>query len=154
LPELDVRMIVRDRDPLVMDMHSLEFPWMADATLVQRLTRSDWRPNLLVLCRDLEPGAVVAPLMAAGRRPFHVCRLPGALTLPEVRSGTLFLVNVGALMLGQQMKLYDWLEGCGSELQVVSITRQSLYPLIEEGRFMEALYYRLNVVCLDAGASF
>jgi transcriptional regulator of aromatic amino acid metabolism len=147
-------MIVHGRDPLVIDMHPLEFSWMADATLVQRLTRSEWRPNLLVLCRGLEPGAVVAPLMAAGRRPFHVCRLPGALALPEIRSGTLFLVNLAGLTLGQQMKLYDWIDGGSRDLQVVSIARQSLYPLVEEGRFMEALYYRLNVVCLEAGAPF
>jgi transcriptional regulator of aromatic amino acid metabolism len=119
--------------------------------LVQRLTGSEWRPNLLVLCRDLEPEAVVAPLMAAGRQPFHVCRLPGFLAFPEIRRGTLFLVNLAALTLGQQMKLYDWMDDGGRECQVVSIARQSLYPLVEEGRFMEALYYRLNVVCLDAG---
>lgn len=147
-------MMVRGRDLLVTDMHSLEFPWMADATLVQRLTHSEWRPNLLVLSRDLEPDAVVAPLMASGRRPYHVCRLPGALAFPEVRGGTLFLVNLAALTLGQQMRLYDWIDDDGREFQVVSIARESLYPLVEEGRFMEALYYRLNVVCLDAGQPF
>jgi DNA-binding NtrC family response regulator len=142
-------MMVQGRDLLVNDMHSLEFSWMADATLVQRLTRSDWRPNLLVMCRELEVDAVVTPLMATARRPFHVCRLPGALTFPELHGGTLFLVNLAALTLGQQMKLYDWLDDSGRELQVVSLIRESLYPLVEEGRFMEALYYRLNVVCLD-----
>jgi len=147
-------MILQCREPLVTDMHSLEHPWMADAMLVQRLTRSEWRPNLLVLCRHLDPGAVVTPLMASGRRPFHVCQLPGALTFPDVPGGTLFLVNVTALALGQQMRLCDWLEGAGRGFQVVSIARESLYPLIEQGRFMEALYYRLNVVCLDAGQSF
>jgi transcriptional regulator of aromatic amino acid metabolism len=154
LPELDVRMIVRRREPLVTDMHSLEYPWMADAMLVQRLTRSEWRPNLLVLCRHLEPERVVAPLMASAERPCHVCHLPGALTFPEVPGGTLFLVNLGALTLGQQMRLCDWMGDGGRGFQVVSIARESLYPLVEEGRFLEALYYRLNVVSLDAGQSF
>ena len=139
-------MNVQCREPLVTDMHSLEFPWMAGAKLVQR------RPNLMVLCHDYEPAAVLVPLMASCQEPVRVCRLPGALMLPEDPRGTLVLVDAGALMLGQQMKLYDWLEGAGRECQVVSIARESLYPLIEEGRFMEALYYRLNVVRLGAGA--
>jgi len=141
-------MNVQCREPLVTDMHSLEFPWMTDAMLVQR------RPNLLVLCPDREADRVLAPLAASCRLPAQVCRLPGALVLPEDPRGTLVLVDVGALLLGQQMKLYDWLEGAGRQCQVVSIARESLYPLIEEGRFMEALYYRLNVVCLDAGQPF
>ena len=139
-------MNVQCRQPLVTDMPSLEFPWMADPMLVQR------RPNLLVLCHDRAPDAVLAPLMGSWRQPVRVCRLPGALMLPEDPRGTLFLVDVGALMLGQQMKLYDWLEGPGRECQVVSIAREPLYPLVEDGRFMEALYYRLNVVKLGAGA--
>lgn len=137
-------MNVQCRAPLVTDMHSLRFPWMTDALFVQQ------RPNLLVLSRGRELEGVLAPLKASCRRTFTVCRLPGALTLPPGRQGTLFLVNVGALLLDQQMKLYDWLEGAGQECQVVSIASDSLYPLIQEGRFMEGLYYRLNVVCLDA----
>jgi Sigma-54 interaction domain len=140
-------MNVRCRELLVTDMHPLEFPWTADAAKLQR------RPNLLVLCRNREPEEVLAPLKVSARRPFTICRLPGALALPQDARGTLCLMDVGALMLGQQMKLYDWLEGAGRECQVVSIAREPLYPLIEDGRFMEALYYRLNVVCLDAGAS-
>jgi hypothetical protein len=129
-------------------MHSLEFPWMAEAMLVQR------RPNLLILCRDRELDGVLAPLSASCRPPVHACRLPGPLTLPADPQGTLFLIDVGALLLGQQMKLYDWLAGAGRDCQVVSIAREPLYPRIEEGQFMEALYYRLNVVSLDAGARF
>jgi hypothetical protein len=121
---------------------------MAETAPLQR------RPNLLVLCRDREPEDVLAPLKASSRRPFTICRLPGALTLPQDPHGTLCLMDVGALMLGQQMKLYDWLEGAGRECQVVSIAREPLYPLIDDGRFMEALYYRLNVVCVDAGGSY
>jgi transcriptional regulator of aromatic amino acid metabolism len=141
-------MNVQCREPLVTDMHSLEFPWMAAAMLGRR------RSNLLVLCRDGEPDGMLAPMMAFCRRPVQVCRLPGALTLPDDPNGTLVLMDVGALLLGQQMKLYDWLEGAGRECQVVSIARESVYPLVEEGRFMEALYYRLNVVSLGAGQPF
>src|SRR3954451_13585980 len=115
-------MNVQCREPLVTDMHSLEFPWIADAMLARR------RPNLLILCGDRELDGMVAPLTASCRRPTHICRLPGALMLPDDPNGTLFLVDVGALLLGQQMKLYDWLEGPGRDCQVVSIARESLYP--------------------------
>jgi hypothetical protein len=138
-------MNVQCREPRVTDMHSLELPWTADAMLVQRPL------NLLVHCRDREPDGVLVAMMGSCRSRVQVCRLPGALTLPDDPNGTLFLMDVGALLLGQQMKLYDWLEGAGRECQVVSIAREPLYGLVEEGRFMEALYYRLNVVCLGTG---
>jgi transcriptional regulator of aromatic amino acid metabolism len=54
------------------------------------------------------------------------------------------------MSLGQQVALYDWLtDGC-EHLQVVSISSVPLLPLVEEGRFLEGLFYRLNVIHLDA----
>jgi hypothetical protein len=147
---MDVRMILLCSEPLVTDMHSLEYPWMADVHLVQRLTRSEWRPNLLVLSHDVDQEAVARSLQAFCRPPFHICRPPAALPLPQDRRGTLFILNAGAMPLSQQMALYDWLDGGTPQVQVVSITRTSLYPLVEQGEFMEALFYRLNVVCVDA----
>ena len=39
--------------------------------------------------------------------------------------------------------------GHGS-VQIVSITSQPIWPLVEAGRFLEGLFYRLNVVTLEA----
>jgi DNA-binding NtrC family response regulator len=35
-------------------------------------------------------------------------------------------------------------------VQIVSITSEPLWPLVEQGRFLEGLFYRLNVVTLEA----
>jgi transcriptional regulator of acetoin/glycerol metabolism len=52
--------------------------------------------------------------------------------------------------MDQQLRLYDWLNDGWENLQVVSISSASLRPLVDEGRFLEGLLYRLNVVHLEA----
>ena len=78
--------------------------------------------------------------------------LPGRLHLPAIRRGTVLLQNVDALSLAQQIVLNDWIaEGCG-EAQIVSIATTPLWRLVQNGDFLEGLFYRLNVVRLDATA--
>jgi DNA-binding NtrC family response regulator len=36
------------------------------------------------------------------------------------------------------------------EVQIVSVTSAPLRPLVEDGEFLEGLFLRLNVVCLEA----
>jgi DNA-binding NtrC family response regulator len=38
-------------------------------------------------------------------------------------------------------------------VQVVSVTSKAIWPLVEQGCFLEGLFYRLNVVTLEAGAT-
>ena len=48
--------------------------------------------------------------------------------------------------------LNDWIaEGCG-DAQIVSIATTPLWPLVQNGDFLEGLFYRLNVVRLEATA--
>ena len=49
------------------------------------------------------------------------------------------------------MTFYDWLDRFGESVQVVSLTSVPLWPLVKAGRFLEGLFYRLNVVSLTAG---
>jgi DNA-binding NtrC family response regulator len=75
------------------------------------------------------------------------------LQLPEDRRGTLFLVDPAAMTIDQQVRLFDWMQGGTEDIQIVSIATGSLYDRVLDGQFLEALYYRLNVVCLDANHS-
>ena len=50
----------------------------------------------------------------------------------------------------QQIELHDWLNVSRGAVQVVTVTSQPIWPLVEEGRFLEGLFYRLNVVTLEA----
>jgi hypothetical protein len=135
---------------MVMTMHSTDFIWGPNAPLIQWLTSRGFRPNLLVTGRDVEIEAITKPLMAWCARPFHVCALPGALRLPGGSKGTLFLEGVAELTLRQQIDLNDWISAGRGDVQIVSITSVPLWPLVEDGRFLEGLFFRLNVVCLEA----
>jgi hypothetical protein len=135
---------------MVITMHSTDFVGVSDLVLLQWLTLGDFRPNLLVTCRDVEIAAITKHLMSFGAPPFHVCTLPGALRLPSAARGTLFLEGVAALTLRQQIVLNDWISAGRGELQIVSMTSAPLWPLVEDGEFLEGLFFRLNVVCLEA----
>ncbi len=78
----------------------------------------------------------------------------------SAHEGTLFLDEIGDMPLEFQAKLLRVLEdgevrpvGSSSafpvDVRVVSATHQNLEQAIEEGRFREDLYYRLNVVMLE-----
>jgi len=71
---------------------------------------------------------------------------------PAGRVGTLILQEVGSLPLQDQGRLYEWLNQSASRTQVVSTTSISLLHHLEDGRFMDWLYYRLNIMCLDVNA--
>jgi len=74
----------------------------------------------------------------------------------EADRGTLFLDDIGELPLPAQAKLLRVLrdgqiEGFGEkppvkvDVRLISATNQNLINLVQEGRFREDLYYRLNV---------
>jgi transcriptional regulator of acetoin/glycerol metabolism len=48
------------------------------------------------------------------------------------------------------MTLFDWITLAQGRMQVVSIATTRIYGLVKKGRFLEALFYRLNVVQLEA----
>jgi hypothetical protein len=72
------------------------------------------------------------------------------LVLPPVEgTRTLILQDVGALSDADQRRLLDWLDRAGGRTQVVSTTPAPLLPRVQAGAFIERLYYRLNIVCID-----
>jgi two-component system response regulator HydG len=78
----------------------------------------------------------------------------------EASGGTLFLDEIGEMPLGMQAKLLRALEertvrpvGGTSEMafdaRIVAATNKDIESLVENGRFREDLYYRINVVHVD-----
>ena len=124
----------------------------SDYSLLQSFTHSGRRPNLLVVCPGSPASAVTPSLVPWCAAPLHRRSLPGALRLPAERPGTLLLERVDALTLSQQIELDDWLTADPGLTQLVSITEVQLERLVEEGRFLESLFYRLNVVRIEARA--
>jgi DNA-binding NtrC family response regulator len=81
----------------------------------------------------------------------------------EAHGGTLFLDEVGELTLGLQVKLLRALQekkirpvGGNREfdvdVRVITATNKDLKKLIEDGRFREDLYFRINVIHLHVPA--
>jgi hypothetical protein len=109
-------------------------------------------PNLLLIGDD-------AALEGAFRRIQPYLRTVIAPFVPDIASsvpatafGTLVVKDVRHLAGGQQAALTA-LIGAVPDIQVVSMARAPVYPLIEAGGFLEDLYYRLNAVTLDLKAS-
>jgi DNA-binding NtrC family response regulator len=74
--------------------------------------------------------------------------------------GTVFLDEVGEILLAAQVKLLRFLEdrkfervggteSISVDIRIVSATNQNLEERVREGRFREDLYFRLNVVRID-----
>ncbi|MGH9370544.1 MAG: hypothetical protein ACRD15_03320 [Vicinamibacterales bacterium] len=68
---------------------------------------------------------------------------------PAERAGTMVLHEIGALDLQDQIRLLEWTGLSMGRTQVVSTTAAPLLPRVEAGAFIDTLYYRLNMVCVD-----
>ena len=71
---------------------------------------------------------------------------------PPALIGTMIFQDVGAMPMDDQHRLLDWLTGASGRTQVISTTPQCLLPLVEAESFSPDLYYRLNIVRIDATA--
>jgi hypothetical protein len=129
--------------PVVHAFRSVSF---CEGGWVDSLTSGTPRPNLLVLCSGVGLQPVVARLTKLGRPPFEVCQAPGRLRLPRQPVSTLLTHDVAALTLRQQIDFSDWISARGRDTQVISVTSTPLFSLVEDGRFLESLFHRLNVV--------
>jgi len=76
--------------------------------------------------------------------------MPGWLDVPSDPSGTLLLTRVEEMTLDQQISLFDWMTVTRQRTQIVSIATMRLDQLVRAGRFLEGLFYRINVLQLDA----
>ncbi|HKT80551.1 MAG TPA: sigma 54-interacting transcriptional regulator [Vicinamibacterales bacterium] len=134
----------------MMTLHSRDFVALSEAALLKALDAENRRPNLMVLCKEVEISAVVKQVLRYCAPPYHFTVMPGRLDLPRQKRGTLLVTDIAAMTLGQQIALYDFLsDGCRN-IQVVSLTSTPLAPLVQAGQFLEGLFYRLNVINLDA----
>ena len=49
----------------------------------------------------------------------------------------------------EQQRLYEWLDAQGGRVRVITTSHEPLYPMVVARTFLEPLYYRLNIVCVD-----
>ena len=126
---------------------------LSEMQLLRSLTGQGRRPNMLVVCPDADVRAVFEQVRGVLGLPFSVCLLPGPLDLAASGRAPLFIHDIAALTPSQQISLYDWLSARGSEVQVVSMTASPLLPLVQAGKFLEGLFYRLNTISTVAASA-
>jgi hypothetical protein len=126
---------------------------LSDMALLRSLTGLGRRPNLLIVCPERDVPSASDWIRDLLGPPFSLCVLPGPLDLPASGRTTLFLHDIAALTLSQQVTLHDWLSTRGREVQVVSMTGAQMLPLVETGRFLKGLFYRLNTISMVAGSA-
>src|SRR5947208_16173395 len=130
-------------------VHAPDFVSLAEMPFLRSLTTQKRRPNLLVACAEPSVDAAIAQLQTVCAPPTQVCELPGTLELPARARGTILLHDVSALTLRQQLQLFDWMT-IRPDVQIVSITQAPLLTFVQDGLFLEGLFYRLNTVCILA----
>jgi Sigma-54 interaction domain len=108
------------------------------------------RPNVLVTGSNDLISSVLNALTPHLHRPICDWTPDGSLPAAD-DSPTLLIRNVGALPMPQQCGLLAWLaDRVPGSVQIVSTSSLELLRLVHDGAFLEALYYRLNVIRMDA----
>jgi hypothetical protein len=106
-----------------------------------------WHPNVVVVGTSQTTEAVLAALTPYLKAP--VRHPEQSRSLPTVPQGSLILRALETFDGQEQRHLLHWLDGTGADTQVISLTSVPLYPRVEQGAFLGALYYRLNIVHLE-----
>jgi transcriptional regulator of acetoin/glycerol metabolism len=120
----------------VTNLLGSEFPWSSHS-------------NLLVNCAAGELNRILGDLLECCGPDVRACSLPGPLDLPSGHAGTLLLTRIEEMSAEQQVALFDWMTKVHSTTRVVSVATTRLDRLVRQGRFLEDLFYRLNVVQMD-----
>jgi transcriptional regulator of aromatic amino acid metabolism len=132
------------------DLFAAEFPWCVEPLLLRSATLGGIRPNFLVNCTSSELESVTGELLKWCGPSVRLCSMPGWLDLPSNYEGTLILTRVEDMSMDQQIALFDWMTTAHATVQVVSVATGRIDQLVRDGRFLEGLFYRLNVIRLDA----
>ena len=123
-------------------------------------TRSD-KPFIPINCGAIPHDLLESELFGYERGAFTGAMNTGKEGLIEAaEGGTIFLDEIGETTLDFQVKLLRFLEtreirkvGSTSsktvDVRVIAATNKDLYELVQEGKFRDDLFYRLNVVQID-----
>jgi hypothetical protein len=76
-----------------------------------------------------------------------------SLDLPGGDTRAPILRDAATLSVADQQRLLTWIDGAGSQTQIISMAERPLFARVADGLFDAALYYRLNVMLLRVGVT-
>ncbi|MBW1990757.1 MAG: sigma 54-interacting transcriptional regulator [Deltaproteobacteria bacterium] len=124
------------------------------AQAIHRLSSRRHGPFVSVNCRALPASLLDSELFGTTRAASGKSGRPGRLL--EAHRGHLFLKEVGDLPLALQARILRILEGksldeegketVSVDVRLIAATTRDLDQLMSEGRFLQELFYRLNVI--------
>jgi DNA-binding NtrC family response regulator len=130
------------------------------ANAIHYNSRRAAKPFIKVNCAAFSEGVLESELFGHERGAFTgaITRRVGRFELAD--GGTIFLDEIGDISLSTQIKLLRVIQEKAFErvggnetikvdVRIIAATHQDLKRLIEEKRFREDLYYRLNVVYIE-----
>jgi hypothetical protein len=117
-----------------------------DLNMTRRMLREGQARALVIgPCRATD--AIVRALRADSSSPVLDVR-GDRLILPE-NPGTLFIHDASTLGAADQVRLLEWLDQSPPGTSVIAITAEPLFPVVQRGRFLPDLFYRLNLIVID-----
>ncbi|MEO7037564.1 MAG: sigma-54 dependent transcriptional regulator [Polyangiaceae bacterium] len=130
------------------------------AKALHRQSRRSGRPFLAINCAAMPEALLESELFGYARGAFTDARQPHAGLLVEASGGTVFLDEIGDMPLGLQPKLLRVVQersvrplGSNTEIPIdvrfVAATNLDIEAAVDERRFREDLFFRLNVIRLE-----
>ena len=129
------------------------------ARMIHRYSRRANQPFVPVDCAAIAPSLLESELFGAMRGAFTGADRDRAGVFESANRGTVFLDEIGEIESNFQMALLRFLENheirpVGSarskevDVRVLAATNRNLQDMVDEGKFREDLWFRLNVVRL------
>ncbi len=106
-------------------------------------------PNVLVCGEQPFIEAFLDALKRETSRPIRRCANTRSLLVSKIAAGTLVLDDPSSYDETDQRALLAWLEHDGLEVQLITTTRKPMFDLVQAGRFLDTLFYRLNTIHIE-----
>ncbi len=128
------------------------------ARIIHLISPRKEKPFIKINCGAIPDSLIESELFGYTKGAFTGAAPEGKAGLIEVaHTGTVFLDEVGELTLAMQVKLLEVIEEkmftrlggtrpTSVDVRIIAATNHDLKELVQDGRFREDLYYRLNVI--------
>ncbi|RJO66250.1 MAG: sigma-54-dependent Fis family transcriptional regulator [Myxococcales bacterium] len=130
------------------------------ARAIHRRSRRAGRPLVAVNCAAFTETLIESELFGHEKGAFTGAYKQTKGRVESAHGGTLFLDEIGDLSPTAQSKLLRLIQertfervgsaqSLSADVRIIGATHRNLEKLIEEGKFREDLYYRINVIAID-----